>query len=145
MAGRCAASTAAAKFSELRKFAAPWFALPADITGDGQVKLEGTLADAGAGLVADLSASFEGVDLTNEASTIVTDKLAGAVRLRMDPQGADSRLALEVRGRSGQLLFTPIYFDLGANPLQLRAERHAGRRSARHRVAAPEAGRSCST
>ncbi len=113
------ATTAAAKFSELRKFAAPWYALPADITGDGKVKLEGSLADAGAGLVADLSASFEGIDLTDEASTIVTDKLAGAVRVRMDPQGADSRLALEVQGRSGQLLFTPIYFDLGANPLQL--------------------------
>ncbi|HET9472738.1 MAG TPA: hypothetical protein VFO82_02530 [Steroidobacteraceae bacterium] len=113
-------STAAAKISELRRFATPWFVLPADITGDGQVKLEGTLADAGAGLVADVRASFEGVDLTNEASTIVTDKLAGAVRLRMEPRGADSRLALEVRGRGGQLLFTPVYYDLGTNPLELQ-------------------------
>jgi len=112
-------STAAAKFSELRRFAAPWFALPADITGDGQVRLEGTLADAGAGLVADVGASFEGIGLGNEASTIVTDNLAGAVRLRMEPQGAASRLALEVRGRGGELLFTPIYFNLGANPLEL--------------------------
>jgi hypothetical protein len=29
-------ATGAAKVSALRKFVAPWFALPADITGDGQ-------------------------------------------------------------------------------------------------------------
>ena len=119
-------STAAAKLSELRRFAAPWFVLPADITGDGQVKVEGTLADAGAGLVADVGASFEDVDLTNEASTIVTDKLAGTVRVRMEPQGADSRLALYVRGRGGELLFTPIYFNLGANPLELQLNGRLG-------------------
>jgi hypothetical protein len=112
-------ATAAARFSDLRRFAMPWFALPADITGDGQVRLEGTLADAGAGLVADVSASFEGIDLTNEASTIVTDKVAGAVRVRMEPRGKESRLDLEVRGRGGELLFTPLYYNLGANPLEL--------------------------
>ena len=113
-------STGAAKVSELRKFATPWFVVPPDITGDGQVRLEGSFADAGAGLVADVGATFEAVDLTNEASTIVTDKLAGAVRLRMEPKGAASQLALEVRSRGGQLLFTPVYLDLGANPLELK-------------------------
>ena len=112
-------STGAAKLSALRKFAAPWFEMPADITGDGQVKLEGELSDAGAGLVADIGATFDAIDLSDEASTIVTDKLAGNLRLRLAPQGADSKLAFEVRSRGGQLLVTPIYFDLGANPLEL--------------------------
>jgi hypothetical protein len=116
------ASTGAAKFSELRKFATPWYALPADITGDGQLKLEGTIADLGQGLSADVGASFEGLELTNEASTIVTVALAGAARLRMEPKGADSQLSLEVRGRDGEMLFTPIYFNFGANPLALNLQ-----------------------
>ena len=116
------ASTGAAKFSELRKFARPWYTFPVDITGDGQVKLEGTVADLGRGLSADVGASFEGLELTNEASTIVTVGLAGAARLRMDPKGADSQLALEVRGREGEMLVTPIYFNFGANPLALNLQ-----------------------
>jgi hypothetical protein len=113
------AATGAARLSALRKFAAPWFALPADVTGDGEVRLEGTVADRGAGLIADLGARLDAVDLTNEASTIVTDKLAANARLRMEPRGKDSHLVVEVRGRGGQVLVNPVYFDFGANPLEL--------------------------
>jgi hypothetical protein len=52
-------STGAAKLSELRKFMAPWFQLPADVTGEGQVRIEGQASDAGKGLVADGSVSLE--------------------------------------------------------------------------------------
>ena len=110
-------STGAAQVSALRKFVAPWFALPADITGDGKIRIEGELGDGGKGLTADLNAALEGVDLTNEASTIVTDKLSATARLRAEPQGADTRLLVEVQGKSGQLLALPVYFDFGANPL----------------------------
>jgi len=112
-------STGAAKLSELRKFMAPWFQLPADVTGEGQVRIEGQASDAGKGLVADGSVSLEGVDLTNEASTIVTDKLVATARLRAVPKGADTELVVDVQGKSGQLLAVPIYFDFGANPLSL--------------------------
>ena len=112
-------STGAARFSELRKFIAPWFQLPADVTGDGQVRIEGQASDAGKGLVADGSISLEGVDLTNEASTIVTDKLVATARLRAEPKGADTRLVVDVQGKSGQVLAVPVYFDFGANPLSL--------------------------
>jgi hypothetical protein len=114
---RVRGATGAAKVSALRKFIAPWFALPADITGDGQVSIEGELSDAGKGIVADVSAALEGVDLTNEASTIVTDKLVATARLRAEPKGADTQLVVEVQGKSGQLLAQLIYFDFGANPL----------------------------
>jgi len=110
-------STGAAKVSALRKFVAPWFALPADITGDGQIRIEGELGDGGKGLTADISAALDGVDLTNEASTIVTDKLAATARLRAEPQGAATKLLVAVQGKSGQLLALPVYFDFGANPL----------------------------
>jgi len=113
------AVTGAARLSALRKFLAPWFALPADVTGDGEVRLEGTVADRGAGLIADLSAKLDAVDLTNEASTIVTDKMAANARLRMEPRGKDSYLVVEMRGRGGQVLVNPVYFDFGANPLEL--------------------------
>ena len=112
-------STGAAKLSELRKFMAPWFQLPADVTGEGQVRIDGQASDAGKGLVADGSVSLEGVDLTNEASTIVTDKLVATARLRAVPKGADTELVVDVQGKSGQLLAVPIYFDFGANPLSL--------------------------
>jgi hypothetical protein len=113
------AVTGALKLSALRKFLAPWFALPADVTGDGNVRLEGTLVDRGAGLVADLAASLDAVDLTNEASTIVTDKMDANARLRLEPRGNDSYLVVEMRGRGGQVLVNPVYFDFGANPLEL--------------------------
>ena len=112
-------STGAAKFSELRKFVAPWFQLPADVTGDGQVRIEGAASDAGKGLVADVSAALDGLDLTNEASTIVTDKLEALARLRAEPRSAGTQLVVDVQGKSGQVLAVPIYFDFGANPLSL--------------------------
>jgi hypothetical protein len=110
----------AARLSALRKFIAPWFSLPPDVTGDGEVRLEGTLADRGAGLSADISAKLAAVDLTNEASTIVTDKMVADARLRLESRGPDSHLIIEVRGRSGQVLVNPVYFDFGANPLELQ-------------------------
>ncbi len=115
------AATGKAKVSELRKFAAPWFQLPADITGDGQMKIDATLGDAGKGLDADVTAALEGVDLTNEASTIVTDKLAATARLRAETRGNDTKLAVDVKGRAGQVLVNPIFLDFGANPLELDA------------------------
>jgi hypothetical protein len=114
-------STARAKFSALRKFAAPWFELPADITGDGEVQLEGAFADAGKGLVADVSARLATLDLTNEASTVVTDKLAAVARLRAETRGDQTLLDLRLEGSAGQALGGPVYFDFGANPLLLEA------------------------
>src|SRR5690349_5324361 len=69
------ATTGEAAVSAMRKLIARWFELPKDITGDGKVALVATLADAGQGLNADLTAKLSAVDLTNEASTVVTDKL----------------------------------------------------------------------
>jgi hypothetical protein len=115
------AATGKAKLSELRRFAAPWFQLPADITGEGQVKVDATLGDAGTGLNADVTAALEGVDLTNEASTIVTDKLAATAHLRAETQGNDTKLAIDVKGRAGQALVNPVFLDFGANPLELVA------------------------
>ena len=40
-------STGSTTVAALRKFATPWFVLPADITGDGKAAIEGGASDAG--------------------------------------------------------------------------------------------------
>src|SRR4051812_20805428 len=80
-------TTGQASLAELRKFIAPWFELPKEITGDGKVAITGALSDPGDGLRVDVTAKLGAVDLTNEASTIATDKLAAEARLRLQPSG----------------------------------------------------------
>jgi hypothetical protein len=113
--GKTGTTTVAA----LRKFAAPWFQLPADITGDGKASVEGAASDAGAGTQLDAALKLDGVDLTNEASTIVTDKLFATARLRARLNDADTGLHIEVAGKQGQVLVNPVLLDFGKNPLAL--------------------------
>ena len=115
------ATTGEAAVSAFRKLAAPWFELRKDITGDGKVAVEGTLADAGDGLSADLTAKLSALDLTNEASTVVTDKLAAVARLKMAPRGQASQVVVNFKGTGGQALAGPILLDFGANPTDLEA------------------------
>ena len=70
----------------------------------------------------DATLTLEGVDLTNEASTIVTDKLAATARLRATLDEADTALRLEVAGKQGQVLVRPVLLDFGKNPLALDAQ-----------------------
>jgi hypothetical protein len=115
------ARTGEATVSALRKLAAPWFELPKDITGDGKVVLEGAVADAGAGLSADLTAKLSAVDLTNEASTIVADKVSAVARVKAEPRGQATQVVVDVKGTAGQALAGPVLLDFGANPLDLDA------------------------
>jgi hypothetical protein len=105
----------------LRKFAAPWFELPKDITGDGKVLIEGSAADAGSGTVVDATMNLESVTLTNDASTIVTDNVAALLRLRARLNEADTVLELDITGKKGQVLVNPVLLDFGQNPLALES------------------------
>ena len=113
--GRTGMTTVAA----LRKFAAPWFQLPVDITGDGKAAVEGVASDTGAGTELDATLKLDGVDLTNEASTIVTDKLSATARLRARLADADTALQIDITGLQGQMLVNPVLLDFGKNPLAL--------------------------
>ncbi len=117
MEGRSGATSV----GELAKFVRPWFKLPADLTVDGKLTLRAKAADAGDGLVADVEAAFDGVDLTNEASTLVAEQLSAAATLRARPSSADTALELRVTGTQGQALFGPVLLDLGKNALTLDA------------------------
>ena len=119
MKGRTGTTTVEA----LRKFAAPWFELPKDITGDGKVLVEGSAADSGGGTMVDATLNLDAVTLTNEASTIVTDNLAAVVRLRARLNDADTALELNVTGKQGQVLVNPVLLDFGKNPLTLASAR----------------------
>jgi hypothetical protein len=118
---RVAGATGATTVVALRKFAAPWFELPADITGDGKAVIEGSAADSGRGTLLDATIKLDAVDLTNEASTIVTDKMAMTARLQATLRDADTAMTLDVAGRQGQVLVGPVLLDFGQNPLQLDA------------------------
>jgi hypothetical protein len=106
----------------LRQFIKPWFELPADITGDGKVAIKGNASDAGQGTMVDATLELDGVDLTNEPSTIVTDQMAATLRLRARVNEADTALTLDVAGRQGQVLVGPVLLDFGQNPLTLAGQ-----------------------
>ena len=133
--GRTGTTTVAA----LRKFAAPWFEVPADITVDGKAAIEGSAADTGAGTLVDATMNLDAVTLTNEASTIVTDNLAAVARLRARLNEADTALELDVTGNQGQVLVNPVLLDFGENPLTLAIARDAAGDAADDRLAAAQA------
>jgi hypothetical protein len=113
--------TGTTSVAALRKFAAPWFELPKDITGDGKVTIEGAASDVGKGTLVDATMNFESVTLTNEASTVVTDNVAATARLLARLNDKDTGLELHVAGKQGQVLVNPVLLDFGKNPLALES------------------------
>jgi hypothetical protein len=111
--------TGVTTMSALRKFVAPWFQLPADITGDGKVAVEGGASSAGSATLVDATLKLDELNLSNEASTVVTDKLAATAHLRARLADSSTGLEIEVAGKQGQMLVNPVLLDLGKNPLLL--------------------------
>jgi len=105
----------------LRKFAKPWFELPADYTVEGNVAVEGTVSDRGTGLVADLMAKLANTQFTNVAGDIVGEKLEFVMRARVEPREKDMGLALNVSGTAGQAFLSVIFFDFGKNALSFES------------------------
>jgi hypothetical protein len=116
---RLDARTGAAPIAALRKFAEPWFALPADFTIEGTATLNASASDRGAGTEAEVSVKLDEVNFTNEASTLVAENLGATARLRANLGADTTRLDLQLAGAQGQALLGPVLLDLGANPLDL--------------------------
>jgi hypothetical protein len=119
---RVTGATGSTTVDALRKFARPWFELPADITGDGKAVVQGGASDSGQGMNLDATVKLDDVSLTNEASTIVTDGMAATARLRAVLREKDTRLTLDVAGLKGQVLVGPVLLDFGRNPLDLETQ-----------------------
>lgn len=103
----------------LRKFAEPWFQLPADYTFEGNATVSIAAADQGQGLKADIETKLDELAFTNEAGDIVGEKLALVVRVTAEPRAKDTGLAFDINGTAGQAFLSVIFFDLGKNPLAL--------------------------
>ena len=123
----------------LRKFAAPWFELPKDITGDGKVAIEGSAADAGDGTMVDATLNLDAVTLTNEASTIVTDNLAAVVRLRARLNDADTAARTQRDRQTGTGAGESRAARFRQESADAGIARDAERRSADDRIAAAHA------
>ena len=113
------ARTGTTTIPALRKFAKPWLELPADLTIEGKASVELAAEDSGAGTVADIGVKLAGVDLTNEASTIVGEKVNATARVRASLRDKSTGLDVHVAGTQGQTLLGPILLDLAKNPLAL--------------------------
>ena len=136
--GRTGTTTVAA----LRKFAAPWFQLRLISPATARLRSKASLSDTGSGTLVDATLKLDGVDLTNEASTIVTDKLTATARLRARLSDADTALQIDIAGMQGQVLVDPVLLDFGKNPLALEVRGNLKGDAAQGRFAAPHADRS---
>lgn len=116
---RAQARTGTATLTALRKFAEPWFKLPAEFTTDGKAVIEGTIADAGKGIEADGTIKFNDVAFTNEAGDLVGEKIDVTARLRAKPRGASTDLEIDIAGTRGETFLSIVYFDFTKNPLAL--------------------------
>jgi hypothetical protein len=106
---------------KVRTLAAPWLPIPADLSFDGRIDaaLEGS-GSAGA-LKLTAQASTPGFNFTNEAGTVVAEKVAAAVHATATRTGEEIEIETRLDGTAGQALAGGLLVDLGANPLQLQA------------------------
>jgi len=111
------ARTGSAAIPALRKFAEPWFKLPADFTVDGKATIVATVSDRGQGTVADVAAKLTDAQFTNEAGDIVGEKLEMLAKAHVVPRARDMGVDLDVSGTAGQAFLSVIFFDFGKNPL----------------------------
>jgi hypothetical protein len=116
---RATARTGTATVPALRKFAEPWFKLPAEFTTEGKAIVEGTVSDSGKGVEADATAKLTDVAFTNEAGDLVGEKigLTARARLRLGEKSTD--LDMEIAGSQGEAFLSIVYFDFTKNPLAL--------------------------
>jgi hypothetical protein len=115
------ARTGTTTISALRKFAEPWFKIPADLTIEGKAALAGTVSDQGKGMIADIEAKLDDTQFTNEAGDIVGEKLEVIARVKAEPRAKDTGLSFDISGTDGQAFLSVIFLDFSKNPLALVA------------------------
>jgi hypothetical protein len=114
------ARTGNATIPALRKFAEPWFKLPAEFTLDGTASVDATVSDRGSGVVADVAAKLANAQFSNAAGDIVGEKLEFIAKARVSPRAQDMGLDLDISGTAGQAFLSVVFFDFGKNPLALK-------------------------
>jgi hypothetical protein len=104
---------------QVRALATPWFKAPASLTFDGHFDAQGEAVNRNGETALNAQVRTADLNFTNEAGTIVAEKVATALRVAAErtPAGFDIEARLE--GTSGQALAGPVLLDFGANPLKL--------------------------
>src|SRR4051812_47528898 len=115
------ARTGTTSIPALRKFAKPWFELPADFTVAGNVAVEGSISDRGKGVIADIAATLANAQFTNVAGDIVGEKLGFVMKARVEPREKETGLTLDVSGDAGQAFLSVLFFDFDKNALHFQS------------------------
>lgn len=106
---------------KVRTLTAPWLPIPADLSFDGH--FDATLEASGSAttLNASAQANTPGFNFTNEAGSIVAEKVAASLRATVTKAGDGFDFETQLDGSGGQALAEALLLDLNANPLQARA------------------------
>ena len=105
---------------QVRALATPWFKVPAHLTFDGHVDVEGEAVSRNDDLALNAEVRTADLNFTNEAGTIVAQKVATGVRVAAErAPGGGYDVEARIDGTGGQALAGPVFLDLGANQLRL--------------------------
>ena len=98
-----------------------WWQPPAGLQYAGNLSLRADATGHGLTLTqATVQAQVGALDLQNEAGTVVTEKLAAELRMRLQGTLRQPQGELQFSSQSGQALAGPVLLDFTAHPLQLR-------------------------
>lgn len=109
------ASTTDAELAELRQLAAPWFTLPEDFSVEGRGTLQVTARGRDAIDDIHVDGTLSGVNASNTAGTLATDKLGMTLTADLKPVGADWDVRATLASSVGQAYSDPIFLDFGQN------------------------------
>src|SRR5918994_3570886 len=110
---------AALKAPQIRKLVAPWITMPETYSVDGDLDVDIAASRRASALRLKLDARAAGINFTNEAGTIVTEKVAARVTGSARQTGRGFEIQADVESVAGQALAGPVLLDFGANPLKL--------------------------
>ena len=102
------------------RLARPWFTLPDGYSATG--RLDARIAVTHDPLLAvRIAARTADLDFTNPTGTVAGQQLGASLSGTLLREGTRLRLGLALRGSRGQALAGPVFLDLAAHPLALRA------------------------
>jgi len=106
----------------LRKLMAPWIALPPGFSVEGRLTADAKASARAGAMQAQLDAHTDDLNFSNEAGTIVGEKLQARMAARVRQSGEGFDIDAKLGSAAGQTLAGPVLLDFGANPLQLTAQ-----------------------
>jgi hypothetical protein len=106
---------------KVRVLIAPWVPIPEDLSFDGALEATASAAGRGATLNATAQVTTPGFNFTNEAGTVVAEKVAGVLKATAVRSRDGIEIETRLDGTAGQALTGVLLFDFGANPLEMQA------------------------